>query len=78
MSKTRKIVLGGLVLTAVVIGVTALLPTEAEARPIGGPLCGPTYQWSCSGPGGPDILFVGTVCDKIKFERKTGLTCTPI
>lgn len=49
----------------------------AKARgPIGGPLCGPTYQWSCSKVGGPSRLFIGTVCDKNAFEAKTGLTCT--
>ena len=79
MSKKRKLTLAGLALTLATISLIAFLSSEAEARPpVGGPMCGPTYQWSCSGPGGPDILFIGTVCEKRKYERKTGLTCTPI
>ena len=68
---------GGVACAALVTGALALTSAPAQAlRPIG-PLCGPTYQWSCSGPGGPDVLFVGTICDKIRFESKTGLTCVP-
>ena len=78
MNTKQKAVVASFVLAVVAVGVTALVSSPAEARPPIGPLCGPTYQWSCSGPGGPDYLFIGTVCDKIRFERKTGLTCTPI
>ena len=76
MSKKRKAVLGSLVLGLVAVGVTTFLSPRAEARPR--LLCGPTLQWSCSGPGGPDHLFIGTLCEKARFERKTGLTCTPL
>ena len=61
---------------ALVFGALTATGSQSEAMPIG-PLCGPTLQWSCSGIGGPDILYVGTVCDKIRFEKKTGLTCVP-
>lgn len=57
------------------IGASSLFAPRAEAVPIF--LCGPSYLWSCSGVGGPDILFAGTVCDRIRFERRTGLTCVP-
>lgn len=77
MSRKRKTVLSALVLVALAIGVTALISSQAAAfGPVGGPQCGPHYRWSCSGPGGPDVLFFGTVCDKLVFEQQTGLTCT--
>ena len=80
MKKNRvvKAALASCVVLAIAIGVGALISSKVEARPGVVLLCGPTYQWSCSGPGGPDVLFIGTVCDKFRFERKTGLTCTPI
>ncbi len=58
------------------LGVMTLASPRAEALP---PvlLCGPTFLWSCSGPGGPDVLFPGTICEKRIFERQTGLTCVP-
>lgn len=63
-------------LAALVLGGIALTASPAEAgRPIG-PLCGPTYLWLCSGPGG-EVLFAGTVCDKARFEKQTGMTCVP-
>jgi hypothetical protein len=72
---TRLAVMAG---ACVALGLSAsqLLESRAEAR---GPifLCGPDYLWVCSGPGGPDVLFGGTVCDKALFERQTGLTCVP-
>lgn len=60
---------------AMVAGVSNLTAPRAEAIPIF--LCGPSYLWICSGPGGPDILFGGTICDRARFERRTGLTCVP-
>ena len=61
---------------ALAIGTLTLSSPHAEARP---PilLCGPTYLWVCSGPGGPDVLFAGTICEKVAFEKQTGLTCVP-
>ncbi len=59
------------------LSAVALTSSPADARPPIGPLCGPDILWKCSGPGGPDVLFGGTVCDRIKFERKSGLTCVP-
>lgn len=60
---------------AMAIGATTLLSSRAEARPIF--LCGPTYLWVCSGPGGPDVLFAGTICEKVAYEKQTGQTCVP-
>jgi hypothetical protein len=62
-----------------VFGATSLFAPRAEAIP---PhpifLCGPTYLWVCTGPGGvPEILFPGTLCERARFERRTGLTCVP-
>lgn len=70
---------GLLASVALAAGAAVLFtPSPAHAAgPIGGPLCGPTYQWSCSGPGGPKVLFIGTVCDRAAFERRTGYTCVP-
>lgn len=61
---------------ALVVGVMTASAPRAEALP---PilLCGPTYLWVCSGPGGPDVLFAGTICERKVFERQTGLTCVP-
>ena len=61
---------------ALVVGAMTLSAPRAEALPPG-LLCGPTYLWACSGPGGPDVLFPGTICEKIEFERQSGLTCVP-
>lgn len=67
----------GSALGALVLGALALTAPRADAKPPIGPLCGPSYLWECTGPGGPTVLFPGTVCDKIVFERRTGLTCKP-
>ena len=64
---------------ALALGVMSLLAPDADAKPRPpGPLCGPSFQWSCTGVGGPSVLFLGTVCDKDKFEKKTGKTCVKI
>ena len=67
-----------LALLGVALGMMlTLTPTPAAAVP--GPLCGPTILWSCVVPGCPDcpvVLFGGTVCEKIAFEKKTGRVCT--
>ncbi len=72
-----KVSLIGSTFGALALGVMTLFAPRAEALPPIGPLCGPSILWICSGPGGPDILFGGTICEKIKFEKKTGLTCVP-
>jgi len=63
------------VCAAIGVGMVGVLTPEAEARPI--LLCGPTYLWVCSGPGGPDVLFAGTICERAAFEKQTGLSCVP-
>jgi hypothetical protein len=62
-------------LGALVAGGLALASASAEAGQE--PLCGPTFQWTCSGPGGPDVLFEGTVCERDDFEKESGLACKP-
>ena len=62
-------------LGALVVGGIALASAPAEAGQE--PLCGPTFQWICSGPGGPDVLFEGTVCERNDFEKESGLECKP-
>ena len=62
------------------VGIIAWVPgPETEAGP---PLlCGPSFQWSCVIPGCPtcpDVLFLGTVCEKAEFEKEAGRVCTPI
>ena len=64
----------GSTLAALVLGGLALTSSPVQAgRPE--PDCGPTFCWICSGPGGPDVLFEGTVCEKARFEKQTGLHC---
>ena len=76
LRRIQKTLLIGSAWGAMAFGALVLFAPRAEAyRPI--LLCGPTYLWVCSGPGGPDILFPGTICEKFVFERKTGLTCVP-
>ncbi|MEM7306121.1 MAG: hypothetical protein AAF682_05590 [Planctomycetota bacterium] len=80
MNVTRnfaRAVLAGSAFGALVLGTLTLQAPRASALPPIGPLCGPTFLWVCSGPGGPDVLFSGTICEKAKFEKKTGKTCVP-
>ena len=76
-SKWVRLALIGSVLA---IGTLVLAPaTETAADP---PLlCGPSLQWSCVVPGCPtcpDVLFLGTVCEKEEFEKETGRVCSPL
>jgi hypothetical protein len=59
-----------------VLGTLTISAPRAQALP---PrlLCGPTILWICTMPGGSEVLFGGTVCEKIAFERQTGSTCVP-
>ena len=80
MKTTRRIgkgLLGGSLCAAIVLGVMTLTAPRAEAGGLFRLLCGPSILWFCSGPGGPDVLFGGTVCEKLQFEQQTGLTCVP-
>lgn len=65
----------GSTLAAFLLGGLALTSAPAQAGPV--LLCGPTILWICSGPGGPDVLFGGTICEKARYEKKTGRTCVP-
>ena len=79
MSALRKIGSAFLPLSAIaalVMGGIALTASPAEAAIIG-PECGPTYLWLCTKPNGRQVLFGGTICEKIRFEKKTGSTCVP-
>lgn len=69
--------LAGSAALALVLGGMALTANPAQALRPPGPLCGPTILWICSGPGGPKVLFGGTICEKARFEKETGLTCVP-
>lgn len=74
---TWKLGMVALVGAAMVLGITTLTATPAVAVPPG-PLCGPTFQWWCELPGCPDCYvteFVGTICDKAAYEKKTGRVC---
>jgi hypothetical protein len=69
------IAVGLMIATLAIGGVLLTSPTaEAVTPPL---LCGPTILWVCSGPGGPDVLFGGTVCEKEAYEKETGRTCVP-
>ena len=72
-----KFALTAVLCPAVALGVMSLATQQAEARPVG-PQCGPSYQWSCSKKGGPNFLFIGTICDKAAYEAATGRTCTAL
>jgi hypothetical protein len=67
----------GLALVVVALGIALWPAPQAEALAPPGPQCGPSYLWICSGPGGPDILFGGTICEKNEFEKENGVTCVP-
>ncbi len=71
----RALLVSGLSAVLVAGAMTAAAPRAEALPPI--LLCGPTFLWICSGPGGPDVLFPGTICERRIFERQTGLTCVP-
>lgn len=81
MSVARRIAKSALVgslSVILVLGAMNLTAPSAKAFPFPPvPLCGPSILWVCTGPGGPAVLFGGTICEKAKFEKKTGLTCVP-
>ena len=77
ISFSKTLVLG-FATAALVLGAFTLTSPAVSAQGPGGPQCGPTQQWSCSKIGGPSQLFIGTVCAKNRFEKKTGTTCVPL
>ena len=78
LRRLGKALLVSLLSAVLVMGTMTLSAPRAEAvHPIPIFLCGPTILWACSGIGGPDVLFAGTICDKVRFERISGKTCVP-
>jgi hypothetical protein len=75
--KTGRALVASTALGAMAMCAITLIAPGARADRPPGPLCGPTILWVCSGPGGPLVLFGGTVCEKVLFEEETGLTCVP-
>ncbi len=76
-SKWGMLVLLGVVLAT---GFASMEQGRALALIPPGPMCGPDILWICVVPGCPtcpDVLFGGTVCDRIEFEKETGRVCTP-
>ena len=81
LGRLAKTLLAGSLSAVLVMGAMTLSAPRADANavlihPL--LLCGPTILWKCSGIGGPDVLFAGTICKKTRFEHKTGLTCVPL
>lgn len=74
--RVGKALLGAAATAPLLLGAITLSAPPAQAGPVI-LLCGPTYLWVCSGIGGPEILFPGTLCEKRIFERKTGFHCKP-
>ncbi len=60
-------------LGAMAVGAATLATPRAEARPI--LLCGPTYQWICTLPGGEVVPFGGTICEMLEFEKRKHADC---
>lgn len=80
-SRSSTILLAGVVGLVAMLGAAVLVQPASAASVVdfrpGGPMCGPTILWICSGSGGPDVLIGLTVCEKREFERETGMTCVP-
>ena len=76
VSRLGKVAFGSVVGLAALLGAAVLVQPASAGGPRGGPMCGPSILWICSGHG-PDILFGGTICEKAAFEQSTGLTCVP-
>jgi hypothetical protein len=79
MKRVAKLGMFSLASGTLALASVVLVRDTANARPPG-PECGPTRQWSCALPGCPDcyeVLFEGTVCEKVAFEKKTGRVCSP-
>ena len=78
LSRSSKIVFGGIAGLAAVLGAAVLVQPASGARPgRPGPLCGPTIFFVCSAPGQDDVFVGLTICEVEAFEQKTGLTCEP-
>ena len=77
VSRFSKIAFGSVVGLAALVGAAVLVQPASGARPIPGPLCGPTILFICSAPDQDDVLVGLTICEVAAFEKKTGLTCEP-
>jgi len=72
-SMLRGLLVVGVVLAAGVIPFAQSQAGAASPQPD----CGPTREWICALPEG-DVLFEGTVCEKLEFEKNTGAVCSPV
>lgn len=64
---------------ALLAGFAAISQSQAVAANPPQPDCGPTYLWICVIPGCPtcpDVLFEGTICEKVEYEKQTGRVCS--
>lgn len=80
LGRFAKTLLAASLSAVLALGAMTLVAPRADANAV--PihpilLCGPTLLWSCSGEGGPEVLFAGTLCQKTRYEHATGLTCVP-
>jgi len=76
LRRLSRVLLASALSMALVFGAATVVAPPAQAIghiPI---LCGPSFQWSCSKIGGPSLLFLGTICDKNRFERRSGYICS--
>jgi|GEM_PF-1956378 len=77
MSRSSKIAFACIAGIGAMLAATAFVQPASAARPIPGPLCGPTILFLCTGDNGEEVLVGLTRCEVDKFEKKTGLTCEP-
>lgn len=63
--------------SVVALGFGAISVSAPQASALPPLLCGPTLVWNCTGKFGPDVQFIGTVCDKAAFEQATRRVCVP-
>ena len=78
LRRLSRVLLASVLSTALVFGAATVVTPPAQAL---GPitiLCGPSFQWSCARIGGPSLRFLGTICDKNRFERRSGYICSMI
>ena len=75
LSRSSKIVFGGIASLAAVLGAAVLVQPASGARP--GPMCGPTILFVCSAPGQDDVFIGLTICEVGPYEQQTGRTCEP-
>ncbi len=80
LQRLGRLLFAGALSGALLVGTMTLATPPAQAAVGAHPilLCGPSFQWSCSGVGGPSYPFFAPICMKHRFGRRTGLTCTPL